>query len=380
MNPSTSDLKRRHGARPFEGTTLITGGAGFIGANLAHHIAENGGRVLLFDNLSRPEVHLNGDWLRGQFGERVQLVIGDVRDFHALREVVAQADRVFHFAAQVAVTSSIADPQTDFAVNAQGTLHVLSAIREQNRSIPLFFTSTNKVYGALPNLPLEKQRERWTPVSHQTKSVGIGESQPLDFHSPYGCSKGAADQYILDWARTYGMPNVVFRMSCIYGPRQFGNEDQGWVAHFLIRALRGEEIVIYGDGRQVRDILYVDDLIEAFHEAHDTLDTVRGQAFNIGGGPGNTISLIELVDRIHELTNIRVRLRYAPVRSGDQRWYVSNTRKFESRADWLPRTDIQSGLQKLITWLDQSRNSPHVPLATYATSVDSSSRKAESHP
>jgi CDP-paratose 2-epimerase len=371
--------KPRDAVSTVEGTTLITGGAGFIGANLAHHIAKNGGHVVLLDNLSRPEVHLNGDWLRTQHGGRVQLVVGDVRDLRAVREVVAQADRVFHFAAQVAVTSSIADPQADFAVNAQGTLNVLSAIKEQKRQIPLFFTSTNKVYGALPNLLLEKQGPRWTPVSHRMESIGIDESQPLDFHSPYGCSKGAADQYVLDWARSYGMPNVVFRMSCIYGPRQFGNEDQGWVAHFLIRALRGEEIVIYGDGRQVRDVLYVDDLIDAFHKALDALGTVRGEVFNIGGGAANTVSLIELVDLIHEMTNVRVRLKYASVRSGDQRWYVSGTRKIESRLDWQPRTDLREGLRQLIEWLDESGvRATSLPVSCVASALPS--RKAEYHP
>lgn len=338
------------------GTTLITGGAGFIGANLAHHIAKFGGDVVLFDNLSRREVHLNAEWLKNAHGDRVRLVVGDVRDLQAIRRAIARAHRVFHFAAQVAVTSSIIDPRTDFSVNAQGTLNVLTAIAEQGRSIPLVYTSTNKVYGALSSLPLEVRATRWTPISEPMGSLGIDERQPLDFHSPYGCSKGAADQYVLDWARSFGMPNIVFRMSCIYGPRQFGNEDQGWVAHFLIRALRDEEIVIYGDGRQVRDILYIQDLVDLFRSALGALDDVRGKVFNVGGGARNTISLIELVDLIREITGTRVRLRYAPMRNGDQRWYVSNTQRLEDRLGWRPRVEVRTGLKHLIEWLDHSRS------------------------
>ncbi|MDQ3032167.1 MAG: SDR family NAD(P)-dependent oxidoreductase [Myxococcota bacterium] len=352
---------RRAGQEPPTpgGTTVITGGAGFIGANLAHRIAGGGGDVVLFDNLARQNVQLNAQWLREQHGRRVQLVTGDVRDETAVRKVIARADRVFHFAAQVAVTSSVVDPALDFAVNAQGTFHVLEAVRAQDREIPLLFTSTNKVYGALPDVALQLRDRRWAPDDPAIASSGIGEQRPLDFHSPYGCSKGTADQYVFDWSRSYGLPTVVFRMSCIYGPRQFGTEDQGWVAHFLIRALRGERIVLYGDGMQVRDVLFVDDLVDGFCGALDQLDHARGHAFNVGGGPDNTVSLIELLDLARELTGARVDVTHAPVRVGDQRWYVSDPRKLEAAIGWRPRTGVRRGVERLVQWLrDPSRRAP----------------------
>jgi len=334
-----------------EGTTVITGGAGFIGTNLAHRIAAMGGQVVLFDNLSRPSVIHNARWLRNQHGNHVQLVIGDVRDRDLVRRVIARADRVFHFAAQVAVTSSLVDPVLDFEVNARGTLNVLEAVRSTKREIPLFFTSTNKVYGSLNDVALETREQRWCPVDAGLRATGIGEDRGIDFHSPYGCSKGSADQYVLDWARSYGMANVVFRMSCIYGPRQFGTEDQGWVAHFLFRALRGERIAIYGDGMQVRDLLFVEDLIDAFTAAHAHLDTCRGRAFNVGGGPENRTSLLELIELARELTGRRVEIAFHDARIGDQRWYVSDPTRLGIAADWRPHTTVRRGLEKLLAWV-----------------------------
>lgn len=343
------------------GTTLITGGAGFVGANLAHRIASGGGEVILLDNLARGSVQLNAHWLREQHGRRVQLVVADVRDARAVQRAVAQCDRVFHFAAQVAVTSSLLDPVLDFEVNARGTLNVLEAIRAEKREVPLFFTSTNKVYGVLPDVPLELVGARWAPVDPATAASGIAEERAIDFHSPYGCSKGTADQYVLDWARSYGLANVVFRMSCIYGPRQFGTEDQGWVAHFLIRALRGETITIYGDGMQVRDVLFVDDLVDAFCAAWEHLERVRGHAFNVGGGPESTVSLLELLDRLGASLGVRVDVRHAPVRVGDQRWYVSDPRKLGAATGWRPRTSVRVGVDRLLAWLrDPSRRAPSV--------------------
>ncbi|UJR83430.1 Hypothetical protein I5071_54980 [Sandaracinus amylolyticus] len=339
-----------------EGVTVITGGAGFIGANVANAIATAGGEVVLFDNLARGNVQHNAQWLREQHGRRVSLVVGDVRDASAVRRVIARADRVFHFAAQVAVTTSILDPIADFDVNARGTLNVLEAVRARGKEIPVLFTSTNKVYGSLSDVPLELRGSRWAPTETALASTGVGESRPLDFHSPYGCSKGAADQMVLDWSRSYGVPSVVFRMSCIYGPRQFGTEDQGWVAHFLIRALRGEPIVLYGDGMQVRDVLFVEDLVRAMLGALEQLDRVRGQAFNVGGGPENTISLVELLELVRELGGKRPDVRHAPVRIGDQRWYVSDPTKLGAAIGWRPRTDVRQGVERLFAWLrDPSR-------------------------
>src|ERR1051325_9171384 len=208
--------------------------------------------------------------------------------------------QVFHFAAQVAVTTSLDDPIGDFEVNARGTLNLLEAIRAANNPPPLIFTSTNKVYGDLRDVPLKRQGNRYVPVDAQARTHGFSEARRLDFHSPYGCSKGAACQYVLDYARTYRMQTAVFRMSCIYGPHQFGNEDQGWVAHFALSALRGQPITVYGNGKQVRDILFVEDLVEAFERAAEAIETTRGQVYNIGGGPANSLSLLDVIAHLEE--------------------------------------------------------------------------------
>ncbi len=337
---------------------LVTGGAGFIGSNVADRLARQGHRVLLLDNLSRPSVERNVAWLRERHGERVRVEVGDVRDAELMRALVRGADQVFHFAAQVAVTTSLDDPMHDFLVNAAGTVTLLEALRALPKPPPLVFSSTNKVYGALPDVDVALQGRRWEPRRVDLRAEGLPETRPLDFHSPYGCSKGAADQYVVDYARTFGLPACVFRMSCIYGPRQFGNEDQGWVAHFLIRALDGEPITIYGDGRQVRDVLFVDDLVDAYLTARDHLQRpersgahLRGRAFNIGGGPTNTLSLMELVEHIERLHGRAPMLRFDAWRPGDQRWYVSDPRGFGQVTGWRPRTSVAEGLTRLYDWL-----------------------------
>src|SRR4051794_11066425 len=284
---------------------LITGGSGFIGTNLAHRILTAGKPVLIVDNLSRPGVERNIQWLRQTHGDRAQIEVADVRDPNILRKAVERASQIFHFAAQVAVTTSLTNAVHDFEVNARGTLNLLEAIRDLDSPPPLVFTSTNKVYGGLPDVKLRVRDNRYEPEDDYLREHGIGESRPLDFHSPYGCSKGTADQYVIDYARTFGLPAVVFRMSCIYGLHQMGNEDQGWVAHFLIRALEGKPIAVFGDGMQVRDILFADDLVDAFLLAQANIHTLSGQAFNIGGGLGNTISLLELLEMIERLRGKR---------------------------------------------------------------------------
>ena len=336
------------------GYALITGGSGFIGANLAHRLLREGERVVLYDNLSRAGVARNYEWLREQHGSRVALHKADIRDAEALASVVNKAHSVFHFAAQVAVTTSLHTPLDDFAVNAVGTLNLLEALRAHRDPPPLIFTSTNKVYGALENVALRLNRERYEPVDVETRTRGISEQQPLSFYSPYGCSKGAADQYVLDYARTFGLPALVFRMSCIYGPRQFGTEDQGWVAHFLIRALEGEPITLYGDGRQVRDILFVDDLVQAFVLARQRAGELRGEAFNIGGGPANVNSLLEVVEFIATLEGVPPQIDWGDWRPGDQRYYVSDTRKFQEATGWQPRVGIQEGMGLLRDWLREA--------------------------
>jgi CDP-paratose 2-epimerase len=330
---------------------LITGGAGFIGSNLAHRLASSGRTVVIYDNLSRRGVERNLAWLKTTHGSRIVARTADIRDADALRDAVERAAAVFHLAAQVAVTTSLADPSTDFAINARGTLNVLEALRACAAPPPLVFTSTNKVYGAIDDLPLVRTRRRYLPPAGDPLCRGIDETRPLDFHSPYGCSKGAADQYVLDYARSYGLPAVVFRMSCIYGPRQCGTEDQGWVAHFLLRAIAGQPITIYGDGRQVRDILYVDDLVNALLLVPEQIQHLRGHAFNIGGGDANTTSLIELIHRIAALHGRTPEVMHGAWRTGDQQYYVSDHSKFTRATGWRPHVAAADGVARLYHWL-----------------------------
>jgi CDP-paratose 2-epimerase len=331
--------------------TLITGGAGFIGSNLAHRLLGAGRKVRIFDNLSRPGVEQNLAWLRETHGDRLEVVVADVRDAAALARAVTGVNQVFHFAAQVAVTTSLVQPQDDFAINAQGTLNLLEAVRARPTPPAVVMTSTNKVYGGLDDLELIEQGQRYLPRDRSLQARGIGEARPLDFHSPYGCSKGTADQYVRDYARSYGLTTLVFRMSCIFGPRQFGTEDQGWVAHFMLRALRGEPICLYGDGKQVRDVLFIDDLVDAFQLAEVHGARLSGRAFNMGGGPANAISLLDLLDRIEELHGERPELDFERWRTGDQRYYVSDTRAFEEATGWQRRVSAGEGIARLYRWL-----------------------------
>lgn len=349
--------------------TLITGGAGFIGCNLAHRLLGTGRRVRILDNLSRPGVEQNLQWLREQYGELLQATAADVRDPVAVSRAVAGCAHVFHFAAQVAVTTSLDDPREDFLVNAQGTLNVLEAARAQPVPPSVLLTSTNKVYGDLADLALQPSGQHYLPTDLAVRARGVSEARPLAFHSPYGCSKGAADQYVLDYARSYGLRTLVFRMSCVYGPRQFGTEDQGWVAHFLLRALRGESITLYGDGRQVRDVLHVDDLVGAFLLAEQNAQALAGRAFNIGGGPSNAISLLDLVDRIEELQGRRPQLVLEGWRTGDQRYYVSDTRAFEQATGWRPRMGAREGIGRLYEWIAMHRRPMAVPEAPVAAAA-----------
>ena len=358
-------MTRSHGGatgRP----TLITGGAGFVGANLAHRLLGAGRRVRVLDNLSRPGVERNLQWLRDTHGASLEVEIVDVRDAGAVRRAVRDAASVFHFAAQVAVTTSLVDPIEDFDVNARGTLNVLEAVRALAEPPPLVFTSTNKVYGNLEDLALGLSGGRYALLDDAARAHGVSEARPLRFHSPYGCSKGAADQYVLDYAHSYGLQAVVFRMSCIYGPRQFGNEDQGWVAHFLIRALEERPIVLYGDGMQVRDVLFVDDLVDAFLLAESNAAALAGRAFNIGGGPANTSSLLEVLALIGELHGTRPDVRFDAWRTGDQRYYVSDTRAFEAATGWTPRHGVREGIEQLYAWLVNERAGRRVAAAASA--------------
>lgn len=342
---------------------LITGGAGFVGTNLAERLLAAGHSVLIFDNLSRPGVEQNLCWLHERYANRLHIEIADVRNASALKRAVRHASQVYHFAAQVAMTTSLKNPAHDFGVNAQGTLNLLEALRSLPDPPPLIFTSTNKVYGALDEVALRVTASRYEPVNGE-KANCIGENTLLDFHGPYGCSKGTADQYVLDYARIFGLPTVVFRMSGIYGPHQFGTEDQGWVAHFLIKTLDHQPITVYGDGKQVRDILFVNDLIEAFLLAQKNFSALSGQAFNMGGGPDNTVSLLELIDLIDQIHGQKPRLHFDHWRPGDQRYYVSDLTKFQEATGWQPRVNVRVGVEKLYRWFLRSRQIPLKPLLT----------------
>lgn len=344
--------------------SLITGGAGFIGTNVASRLLSRGESVTILDNLSRPGVERNLAWLRKTYGRQVSFIEADVRDSQAVVEAVSDARRVFHFAAQVAVTTSLDEPRNDFEVNALGTLNVLEACRKQAVPPSLLFTSTNKVYGDLGGLELRCDGEQYRPVGEEINRRGVSETQPLDFHSPYGCSKGTADQYVLDYARCYNIPAVVFRMSCIYGPHQCGTEDQGWVAHFAREVLAGRGITFYGDGRQVRDLLFVEDLVDAMEAAFERSGDTAGKAFNMGGGPGNAVSLRQVVSALAELTNHRPQIRCDEWRQGDQKYYVSDTRSFERATGWRQKTGVREGIDRLCRWLSQ--NAPRLAEATPA--------------
>lgn len=355
--------RRRTGTQPYKANgkrrtapVLITGGAGFVGTNLAVRLLESGRDVLIYDNLSRPGVEQNLRWLLEQYGGRVQVDMNDVRDARALRHAVGQAGAVFHLAAQVAVTTSLVDPRTDFAINAGGTLNVLEACRQQESPPPLLFTSTNKVYGNLRGVALCREGVRYLPADADIRALGVGEDHPLDFHSPYGCSKGVADQYVIDYARCYRLPAVVFRMSCIYGPHQFGTEDQGWIAHFARRILENKPITLYGDGHQIRDVLYVTDLAEAMVLVIDHIDALAGRAFNMGGGPANAVSLLEVLDALGGLHSGSPQMEYGPWRQGDQKYYVSNTHAFQNATGWQPRVSATEGIARLYQWLAENRS------------------------
>ena len=360
--PSTVGKVARNGLK--QRPILITGGAGFIGTNLAHRLLSSGQPVLLLDNFLRPGVEKNLHWLRETHGDLVQVEVPDVRNAAAIKSAVKRASQVFHFAAQVAVTTSLVEPIEDFEINARGTLNVLEAMRALPSPPPLVFTSTNKVYGGLADVKLMEKSNRYLPEDSQLRANGISEARHLDFHSPYGCSKGAADQYVLDYARTFDLPAVVFRMSCIYGPHQFGTEDQGWVAHFLIRAIEGQPITLYGDGMQVRDVLFVEDLVDACLLAQQHMNYIAGQAFNIGGGPANTLSLRELLDLISDLHGESPAVLFDEWRPADQRYYVSDTRKFQAATGWSPRVGVREGVERLYQWLLESRGMGTAPSAS----------------
>jgi CDP-paratose 2-epimerase len=334
---------------------LITGGAGFVGTNLADRLLQEGRPVVVFDSLSRPGTEDNLRWLREKHGDAFEVVIADVRDRSALRPLVRRSSAIFHLAAQVAVTSSLTDPAHDFEVNAGGTFTLVSLVSGLADPPPLVFTSTNKVYGRLDDLRLVEDATRYVPEDPRVRARGVDEDRPLEFHSPYGCSKGAADQYVLDFARTRSLPATVFRMSCIYGPHQCGSEDQGWVCHFIRSALEGVPLTVYGNGKQVRDVLYVEDLTEAFALVMSAPEKAAGQAFNLGGGPGNALSLLELLAALRRLHGKLPPVRFSEWRSADQRYFVADAGRFRAATGWEPRVSSTEGIEKLYRWFRPRR-------------------------
>jgi CDP-paratose 2-epimerase len=332
---------------------LITGGAGFIGSNLAHRLAAEGRRVRVLDALSRPGVERNLEWLTQLHGDLVEPVIGDVRSERTAAAAARGIDAAFHLAAQVAVTTSLSDPRADLDINVGGTFNLLDAVRRLSPGAAFVLASTNKVYGDLGDCEMVLTANGYAPKMQHLAQHGVAENQPLDFHTPYGCSKGAADQYALDYARSFGLRAAVIRMSCIYGERQMGTEDQGWVAHFLIRALEGEPITLYGDGNQVRDVCDVADTCAAYLAAWRNIDRISGRAFNWGGGPNNAVSLKTMLREIERLVGGAVRVRHEPWRPGDQRWFVADTRAIEGVLGVAPTVPWRKGLKKLADWLGE---------------------------
>lgn len=331
-------------------TYLVTGGAGFIGCNYVDRLLTRGDRVIVYDNLSRRGAEANLAWLRETHGlNAFELAVADVRDAAALRPAVEGVDVVVHLAGQTAVTTSVEDPRTDFEQNALGTFNVLEAARRAQTPPILLYSSTNKVYGGMEDVGVI---ERETRYAYEDRPQGISEAYPLDFHSPYGCSKGAGDQYVRDYARIYGLPTVVLRQSCIYGPRQMGVEDQGWVAWFVIAAVSGRPITIYGDGKQVRDVLYIEDLLDVYDAAVTQIDTAAGEVYNIGGGPDRTLSIWkEFGPLLRKLTGRMTNVSYEDWRPGDQLVYVSDIHKAEEELGWRPRVDVEEGIRRLHEWV-----------------------------
>ena len=331
---------------------LITGGAGFVGCNAARFFGTRNWNVTVLDNLSRQGTDKNLAWLRD--GTTFDFEHVDVRDRAAIDRVMANGrfDAIIHLAAQVAVTTSVTDPGTDFAVNAFGTFNMLDAVRLHCPEAVFIFASTNKVYGKIAGASSELRGNRY---AYLDRPYGIGETEPLDFLSPYGCSKGAADQYTLDYARMYKIPATSFRQSCIYGPRQFGVEDQGWVAWFAIASLLDRDITIFGDGKQVRDVLHVDDLLHAYEAVIRAPEKIAAEAFNVGGGPSQVLSLIDLIGMLERRLGRKVPVKWDDWRPGDQQVYISDIRKLDRLLGWKPGIGVDAGITQLMDWVAQNR-------------------------
>jgi len=334
---------------------LVTGGAGFIGSNYVNRLLKRGESVTIYDNFSRAGAPRNLEWLKQTHGEKsFNVIAGDVRDAAKITEAAKESDVIVHLAGQVAVTTSVTNPRDDFESNALGTFNVLEAARASRRDPIFIYASTNKVYGGMDDVALAEDPTRWRYADLKN---GCPESQPLDFHSPYGCSKGTGDQYVRDYSRIYGLRSIVFRQSCIYGPRQFGIEDQGWVAWFVIAAVTGRPITIYGDGKQVRDVLHVDDLHNAYDAAIENISTTGGQVFNMGGGPQNVLSVwAEFGPMLEKLVGHKIEVRRGDWRPGDQRVFYADISKAKKELGWSPKIDVERGIKMLFDWVQANKD------------------------
>lgn len=333
---------------------FITGGAGFIGSNYVHRLLERGEKVTVYDNLSRAGAARNLAWLQDKFGkDAFRLTVADVRDADLLAASCREADVIVHLAGQVAVTTSVTEPRNDFEINALGTFNLVEAARLSDRKPVVLYASTNKVYGGMDDVRVVERSTRW---EYESLPMGCAESQPLDFHSPYGCSKGTGDQYVRDYARIYGLRSVVLRQSCIYGTRQFGVEDQGWVAWMVIAAITGKPITIYGDGKQIRDVLFVDDLLDAYDAAIARIDTAAGQVYNLGGGPANTMSIwTEFGPLLEKQLGSPIPVARGDWRPGDQKVFVADIRKAERDLGWKPKIGVEEGVRRLFEWVKANK-------------------------
>lgn len=359
INPfEISILKKTHNNESFgvnmAGNYFITGGAGFIGSNYVFRLLKRGENVTIYDNLSRSGAARNIAWLKENFGESAfNLVQADVRDAESVLVASKKADVFVHLAGQVAVTTSVVNPREDFEINAQGTFNVLEAARLNGRDPVFLYSSTNKVYGGMDDVNVIERNGRW---EYENLPFGAAESQPLDFHSPYGCSKGTGDQYVRDYHRIYGLRSVVLRQSCIYGPRQFGVEDQGWVAWMIIAAVTGKSISIYGDGKQIRDLLHVYDLNDGYDAVIAAIDNVKGEIFNMGGGPTNTMSIWkEFGPRLEKLLGKTIPVTYGEWRPGDQKVFVADIRKAKNAFGWAPKYSVDAGVEQLFGWVNDNK-------------------------
>jgi CDP-paratose 2-epimerase len=350
-------LKARHKEK-----ILVTGGAGFVGSHVAESHAKRGNDVIVFDNLSREHLlgkgykNANYNWNHLARYNNIKLIKGDVTNFEELKEASKDVNAIIHTAAQTAVTTSLTEPKTDFMINTLGTFNVLEAARKFCSNPAIIFCSTNKVYGNNVNGINVMEKETRYAFEDKFKN-GVPETFPIDLceHTPYGCSKLAGDLYTQDYAKIYGLKTAVFRMSCIYGTRQFGVEDQGWVAWFTIATITGKPITIYGDGKQVRDILYVTDLVNAFDNFLQRKNQLSGEVFNMGGGPENTISLLELLDMLEQLTGKRSKITFSNWRPSDQKVYVSNISKAKEKLRWSPKVSPKEGVEKLVNWILENK-------------------------